>query len=548
MSRKRRYMDADRNLVTPNQVIIGKPTAAYIRLSNDSDSAKSEDSIKNQTTLVHQFIQSNPELQLMDTYVDCGFSGTKFDRPEFSRLLEDARNGRIECIVVKDLSRFGRNYIEAGYYIENLFQRLNIQLISITDNFDSTCAKDLNGLETPLKNIINDFYAKDMSRKNCLAAQIQRDSGKKVPRGSAPYGYQFSADKSCYIPNEKTAPYVRLIFQWTIQGVGLSEIVRRLTLLNAITPGQYRMETVGRTESKVEKKWTTSTIQNLLRQPVYQGKLVFGRVRAELYRGIPAHKTDASEWVVYENAHEPLVTPEDYQKARQVIANRARRNGFVKYKRDPAPHRYSGRIICQCCGRKMVYRSISDKSGADVGMYCCVNRCVPGICEDRIRTSIWEYLKKLVELAYDPKTFDETAIEKSVSALHSEQRKRETAIDRLISDTQAKIEMACGDYADGIISRDEYREILTAYTERIQTLRNERMELENDAVWKEKVKRYSDTLRLIRACCANPSKMEELEGKMIENIYICEDQKLEIQLGCEDVFQDFHKIFARRVL
>ena len=163
-------------------------TAAYIRLSVENNGNEDEESIKTQTELVHSYIKEHPDLHLAETYIDNGFTGTKFDRPEFVRMMEDVKRGRIQCIVVKDLSRFGRDYLETGYYMEAIFPLLNVRFIAVTDNFDSTREEDRNSLSVPIKNLVNAMYAKDYSRKQEAFRMMASQTG-KVSAQYQVYGY-----------------------------------------------------------------------------------------------------------------------------------------------------------------------------------------------------------------------------------------------------------------------------------------------------------------------------------------------------------------------
>ena len=174
-------------------------TAAYIRLSVENNGQETDDSLKTQIALVESFIREHNDLYLLDTYVDNGFSGTKFDRPEFVRMMDDVKTGRIQCVVVKDLSRFGRDYLETGYYIETIFPLLNVRFISITDQFDSIREKDRNSLSVPIKNIVNAMYAKDYSRKQEAFREMCKKTG-RVMDINAPYGYRMAKEtNSCSV-------------------------------------------------------------------------------------------------------------------------------------------------------------------------------------------------------------------------------------------------------------------------------------------------------------------------------------------------------------
>ena len=203
-------------------------TAAYARLSSFNSGHETNDTMENQTALLLEFIRNHPELKLSEVYTDNGYSGTDFDRPEFMRLMDDVRTGKIQCIVVKDLSRFGRNYLEMGYYIETLFPRLNIRFIAVTDDFDSYRPEDRESLSVPIKNIVNAMYAKELSKKMVIAAAMRRQNPDKLPNGSVPFGYIENEEKSKYLSHPEIAPYVRMIFHWKLMGVGPTEIAKRL--------------------------------------------------------------------------------------------------------------------------------------------------------------------------------------------------------------------------------------------------------------------------------------------------------------------------------
>ena len=171
-------------------------TAAYGRLSVENET---DESLQTQMSMLYQFIDEHEDLQFEDSYSDNGYSGTNFDRPEFVRLMDDVRSGIIECIVVKDLSRFGRDYLETGYYIETLFPHLNVRFIAVTDDFDSIREEDRSSLAVPIKNMVNAMYAKDISKKICASREVMKNKADSMPMGTAPFGYDHSEDKKKYV-------------------------------------------------------------------------------------------------------------------------------------------------------------------------------------------------------------------------------------------------------------------------------------------------------------------------------------------------------------
>lgn len=200
-------------------------TGIYARLSSED---REEDTLENQIYLLKGHVEGQTDMILMDTYVDNGFSGTNFQRPQFIRMMEDVMSGKINCIVVKDLSRFGRNYIETGNYIENVFPFLNVRFVSVTDKFDTVNGDGVEAMVVSFKNLVNDVYAKDISRKIIFAFRTKQKNGEYIGL-VAPFGYLKSADnKNKFVIDGQTAPVVQMIFRWYADGKGLDSIARTL--------------------------------------------------------------------------------------------------------------------------------------------------------------------------------------------------------------------------------------------------------------------------------------------------------------------------------
>lgn len=298
-------------------------TAVYGRLSVENGGNETDESLQTQMLMLYQFVESHPDLKLEESYTDNGYSGTNFDRPEFVRLMDDVRNGRIQCIVVKDLSRFGRDYLETGYYLETLFPHLNVRFIAVTDEFDSSREEDRSSLAVPIKNMVNEMYAKDISRKMCAASKVRLEKLETLPGGTAPYGYVFSEDRTQYIPDADTAAVVRMSFVWTTMGVSIKNIAERFALMGFDTPGQKRYMQVGRQPKA--GTWRADMVYKILTHPCYTGDLYRGRIRQALYKSEKCHRTSPEEWFVRRNAFEPLVTREDFQTAKEIMDSNNRK-------------------------------------------------------------------------------------------------------------------------------------------------------------------------------------------------------------------------------
>ena len=242
-SRKNRNVESNIQTVVKKENLLD--TAAYIRLSVENGGNETDETLVVQQMLVERFIEEHPDLRLEEVYIDNGFTGTNFERPGFMRLMEDVRSGKVQCIVVKDLSRFGRDYLETGYYLETILPKLNVRFIAITDDYDSSRKEDRENISVPIKNMVNAMYAKDMSKKILAAKEAQKRNG-NITLSKVAFGYVRSEDKTRQVVDETVGPVVRMIFQWTLLGVSKREIADRLNLLGVATPGQKEKRKIAR--------------------------------------------------------------------------------------------------------------------------------------------------------------------------------------------------------------------------------------------------------------------------------------------------------------
>ena len=301
MARKVRNHPVPRDKMSENKLSEQTPkvkthdfsVALYIRLSKEDSGKNNQNTVENQKALLEDFVKDKPDMKVVDIYIDNGFSGTNFERPAFQKMMEDAKRGKINCIIVKDLSRFGRSYLEAGNYLEKIFPFLNIRFISVTDHFDTFAVNSsedgrgvANGIEIPLKNIINEVYAKDISRKVGSAIEIQKREG-RYGGGVAPYGYKKSNTvKGKYEVDEEAAEVVRYIFRLRSEGYGYCSIVKILNEKGIKSPSAYRYEKgIVRNEKGSNVLWKIYAIEDMLRDEVYLGNMVRGKTHSAMHKG-----------------------------------------------------------------------------------------------------------------------------------------------------------------------------------------------------------------------------------------------------------------------
>ena len=365
----------------PVQISNYFPTAIYVRLSIENSGKDDDgDSIANQISFCKAYLAEHTDLKLYDIYEDNGEKGTNFDRPAFKRMMDDIRGGKVKCVLVKDLSRFGRDYIEAGEYLEKIFPFMGIRFISITDGYDSLTCDDAEGaLMIPLKNMINDVYAKDISRKIITSFRARQEKGEFLP-AFAPYGYVKSKEVAYrYEIDQETAPYVRMIFEWKAEGVSHNEICKRLNDMGAVTPARRKVDLgIWRAEKYKHTVWHGRTIIDIMKNPTYTGCIVYGRIPKSLYEGIKMHRAPEEEWRYVPDAHEPIISQELFDKVQKMFADRAEK--FKAKMDENAPLRelvtnhFKGKIYCGDCGKRMRFVKPTDKRypvDQDHAVYVC---------------------------------------------------------------------------------------------------------------------------------------------------------------------------------
>jgi DNA invertase Pin-like site-specific DNA recombinase len=295
--------------------------AVYARLSVTDSGRKGSDTIETQIELVKAYIRKHPDMRLFGIYIDNGASGKDFNRPSWNRLIADIRAGRADCVCVKDLSRFSRNYIETCEYIEKLFPLAGVRFVSVNDGYDSARpGRNNETLVLALKSLVHDRYLKETSRKISSVIDMRIKRGDYVG-SAAPFGYKRSkANKGRLETDENAAAYVRDIFLWRAEGKGHMAICKMLNAAGIPRPSAHRKNAAA---SFI--LWRTATVRNIIRNPVYLGVLISGKTRQSLAGRKPRTAMPESEWVIRENAHEAIVSRELWEAANAVEAERRAR-------------------------------------------------------------------------------------------------------------------------------------------------------------------------------------------------------------------------------
>ena len=446
---------------------------AYLRLSKEDGDKVESDSIVNQKALIREFLKTHPEIQIYKEKVDDGYTGVSFERPAFQEMLEDIKAGRVNCVIVKDLSRFGRNYIEAGRYIEKIFPYLGVRFIAINDNIDT--AEEMSASDEmliPFKNLINDAYCRYISMKVRSHLDVKRESGQYISP-FAPYGYQKSPhNKNQLIVDEKAASIVRQIFKWKIEGMSAARIADKLNGLGIPTPMEYKRMNGENYQCCFRKKadavWMVSSVRRILCNEVYTGVLVQGKTYSPSYKVRKRTRKEEKDWVRCEGCHEAIVSAEDFAQVRRSYEQDTR----VSPKRQ-ALYPFSGIVKCGHCGGNMTRRTVQTNGKKYVYLICVESknkRCMfhktisMTEFEDTILSIINFHIENVFELSKMLKVAKEVPYrgylsEKLLDTI--EEKKRMAEKKRHYSAEVYE------DYKDGIITEEEYRELKAAF--RLQT-------------------------------------------------------------------------------
>lgn len=339
----------------------------YLRLSKDDERAGESLSIENQRRILTKHIEEQKGWTLYDTYVDDGISGTTFERPGVQRMLDDAKSGKINLIICKDLSRFGRNYIQVGQYTDYIFPMYNIRFIALTDNID-TLKSDSSTMDMmPIMNVFNEWHAANTSKKIRSVLETNAKSGKyRTPFSS--YGYVKGDDDNCTpVIDPYAADIVRRIFEMRAAGCNVKKIADVLNNEHILSPSDYKYSKLGRTNPQhTHHLWSVQAVKRILRNQIYIGNLAQLRTTTVSYKNHKVIRKDESDWVVVEHNHEPIITQELWDKVREVDASVSTGKATKKGVTMPL----SGLCYCEKCGTKMKQQSSSGCKNSVVGYAC----------------------------------------------------------------------------------------------------------------------------------------------------------------------------------
>lgn len=523
----------------------------YLRLSKDDRSREKHMSdiqfqesysITNQRKVCRAYLDGQPDMVLYDTYIDDGYTGSNFERPDFKRLMEDIYDHKLNCVIVKDLSRMGREYIELGRLLQKTFPALGVRFIAIGDNFDSESA---NASETnivvPMKNFVNESYCSDISQKVRYVKKMQRENGEYI--GPHPvYGYKRDKMWNKLIVDEYPAQIIRTIYRWKMEGISAFATANRLNEAGILSPMAYKASTGSNYRSGLKadgrtSRWTPKAVLRILRDEVYTGTLVQGKQRKQSYKVKKMINVPPEEWVRVEDTHEAIISRAEFEIVQHLLEHDGRVN-----EADGRINMYASLLFCADCREQMVRkRNCARKQD---GFICSTYNRSEGctrhtVIEEELTAVVQEAVKKYARLFLDQYEWmkktkgiqidDRMLLESNRHLKHlaEEKKDKELLLERLESDL-----------ADGLLTQKDFETIRIACLQELEGLEKtlERQEQTLKRILKNGIDAGIRLEALRRA-----TVLEKLDRyvlvNLVKNIFVFEDKRIEIEFHFMDQFQ-----------
>ena len=518
-------------------------TCGYVRLSREDGDKEESNSVTGQKDLIRDFLSRHPELRECDMKVDDGYTGSNFDRPAFQKMMEAVKAGKINCIVVKDLSRFGRDHLEAGEYIERIFPFLGVRFIAINDHYDSEHRNvESDELIIPFKNLINEAYCRDISVKVRTQLEVKRKSGQYIG-AFAVYGYlKDETDKNRLVADEYAADVVRDIFKWKLEGMSPQDIAARLNHSGVLSPMEYKrslgMRFATSFKANPQAAWSANAVLRILKNPVYTGVLIQGRETTPSYKVRKRVTKPENEWAVVSDAHEAIIERRDFDSVQKALSLDTRRSPG-----DSAVQLFSGMVFCGECGASMVRKTVPSGNKKYVYYVCAAHKqdksCSPHRMRDEaleqlVLDTVKQYVRDVVDLG------DILAMTDTAPLRTAEAQKVQRQLDKKRSEHERLQKLLMSLYeslADGIIDRDEYARLKQNYAGRCAECEKQMDALQETLT---QIREHGGEHREWMAQFRKHLNITELERSivvaLIDRILIYRDNRVEVRFRFADEF------------
>ena len=553
MARKSRYVAEVKEEKKTAMLLAG----VYARLSIEDEDDEEQNSIGNQKKIALDYLKDKDDIAVTEYYVDNGYTGMNFSRPDFQRMMNDLRSGKINCVIVKDISRLGRHFVMTSEFVEKIFPMMGIRLICINDDYDSfdeNC--DSASLLLPFKMVMNDSYVKDISKKIRSSISAKMDSGEYLPSASSiPYGYIRNPEQNTFDIDEEVAPVVVRIFEMRANGVALNAIAKTLNEEGIPCPGKLRyLRGITKAAKYENALWIHGTLRKILMDQVYIGNRVHGRVKRDKL-GMEKTRRSEEEWQVIENAHQPIISQELFDKVQEAMNEAAsKRNAYKQQEAPETDHRevFREKVYCGDCGSMMrgckgLGRANEDGERKAFIYYDCGKFLDSGraVCSahyvrqeeimDTLRNALdtqlcaaidFEALVKEVQAM--PKVVHyESSVKNQLTSIQSKRRHMELRLEQLIVDL-----------TDGLIDKQEYTYAKQKYNEEYEHLLEEENRLFTSSRRLGNIVASSDKwIRTLKEYRSIPDIDRKAVDFLVKRIKIYPGKRIELILNYEDPFR-----------
>ena len=527
----------------------------YRRLSEEDGDDLEANSLVNQEKIARHHLMDYPEIEIVDIYTDNGYTGMNFKRPGFIRMKEDFLSGRINCIIVKDVSRLGRNFVITSEYVEKILPELGVRLICINDDYDSADENaDAAALMLPFKMIMNESYSRDTSLKIRSTISAMMNNGEFLPpAGSIPFGYIRNPEKNTFDVDTEVAHIIVLIFELRASGMKFNAIAKELIDRELPSPGKIRfMRGITKDKRFENAQWIRGTIRKITNDPVYLGHRIHGKVKSDKL-GQAKTRRSKDEWQIIENMHPAIITQELFDAVQKVNAEELDR--LSKYKQGPkleTDYRtiFQDKLYCSDCNSRLQAQKGSGRPNSGLQawiayecngyLYSHRSKCHSHyIRQEVLMNAVTNLLNKHVEIAVD--------IEKLISDIKTMPAvaRHQTSITDLMKsctvkrqNLESKIEQLLIDLTDGTIDRDEYDYMKIRYTHQLELQNEEYDRLSKQAnELGEVISSTQQWINAIKEYHKLPVINRELFVLLVDKIYVSDGNKIKIQLMYDDPYK-----------
>lgn len=532
--------------------MVGK-YAMYLRLSRDDGDKVESDSIHSQRELIQQFMNKYKGMTFFKEYVDDGYSGTTFDRPSFIRMMEDLKKKRFDCLIVKDLSRLGRNYIETGRYIERIFPSMGLRLIAINDNYDSLDkASSDNDIVVPFKNLINDAYCRDISMKIRSHLDVKRKDGQFIGN-FAMYGYEKDPeDKNHLVIDKYAAEVVQMIFDLRLEGCSALRIAQRLDELGIQPPYEYKrkcgLNFNSGFRSTDKARWRAESVNRILTDEMYTGKMVQGKTKKVNYKVKKSIPVDKNDWIVVDDTHDAIISKEKFEAVQKLgtIDTRVAPDSDEVYP-------LCGFLKCADCGQSMIRRSSGSGKYKYYYYHCSTYKsgkgCSPHLVncnkvEKAIIKALQNHIKLLDKVVSLISGAENAAMDRACVKMISKQEERLKKEIEHYGNLKSKL---YSDMVDGLISKEEFKELNERFSksrelveESLEGVIERKNMILNDQIrflpWVENLKKHRNITELTRSVVIST----------IDSVVIHDDKMIEIHFQFEEELNELLEVSMER--